>query len=103
MRFVTQGILALALATTAAPAQLQDEPYVDPLNPREATLKYASYRASPAADGVVAFRLVAALNDADTTPRIGLRGTAKLHSEPVSLGFFLFRRPLGTVRRWLGW
>jgi hypothetical protein len=75
---------------------------VDPLNPLDATLSHAAYRATATPDGVMAYRLKGEFDGDVATPRIGLRGTAKIYGEPVSLGYFLFRRPLATLRRWLG-
>ena len=41
--------------------------------------------------------------DAETTPpRIGLHGTAKIYGHPVPLAFYLFRRPIASARRMLG-
>ena len=42
-------------------------------------------------------------NETEYTPRIGSRGTAQIYGENVSLGFYLFRRPLAAVRQWMGW
>ena len=39
----------------------------------------------------------------DATVRIGLRGTAKIYGDRVLLGYYLFRRPLATLRGWTGW
>jgi hypothetical protein len=34
--------------------------------------------------------------------RLGLRGSARLDGQEVSLGYFLLRRPISAVRQWLG-
>ena len=39
---------------------------------------------------------------AEGLPRIGLRGTAKVYAEQVSLGYYLLRKPIAFVRRSLG-
>ena len=39
----------------------------------------------------------------DAIPRIGLRGTAKVYGEKVSLFYYLFRRPITYLRQHLGW
>jgi len=75
---------------------------VDPLNPLEAELRYVSYEATPSEANVLSYRVRADLVPGQTPPRIGLKGTAKLYGEQVNLFMFLFRRPLGALRRWLG-
>lgn len=52
--------------------------------------------------GQMAYRVQARLPDS-ATPRLGLRGVAKIYGEEVSLLFYLFRRPLIMARQWLGW
>ncbi len=85
--------------TTGAPLQLVLQ--VDPLNPRTATLQQASYQPTRSPDGVAAYRLLATLPP-DSTVRLGLRGSARLDGQEVSLGYFLLRRPISAVRQWFG-
>lgn len=75
----------------------------DPLGPIEARLVRAAYKAAPREAQQFAFRLVAELeNPQKDALRLGARGTAQVFSDQVSLGFYLFRRPLAAVRQWLG-
>jgi hypothetical protein len=67
-----------------------------------AVLRYASYEATPSADGVLSYRLKASFDAGQTPPRIGLKGTAKIYGQRVSLFYFLMRRPLAAVRQVLG-
>lgn len=67
-----------------------------------AKVHYLSYQAEPTPEGVVAYRIRAALDNATQPPRVGLRGVAKLYGERVTFGYWLFRRPLGLLRQWLG-
>lgn len=76
--------------------------HTDPLRPRSGQLIEASYQALPSPDGVASYRLRATLETGTELPRIGLRGTARLSGEWVSLGYYLFRRPLASVREWTG-
>ncbi|MBF0422882.1 MAG: HlyD family efflux transporter periplasmic adaptor subunit, partial [Magnetococcales bacterium] len=62
--------------------------------PWDARLRYASYRADLTPSGVLAYTLRAAFSRKDSLPRLGLRGTAKLHGAEVSLFYYLLRRPL---------
>lgn len=66
-----------------------------------ATIEQASYQATKSPDGVAAYRVRATLPPQDKV-RLGLRGSAKINGEWVVLGYFIFRRPLGAVRQWLG-
>ena len=75
--------------------------YADPLSPMTATIEQASYQATKSPDGVAAYRVRATLPPQDKV-RLGLRGSAKINGEWVVLGYFIFRRPLGAVRQWLG-
>lgn len=75
----------------------------DPLNPVEARLTRASYKAAPREGQQFAFRLVAEAVDLDAARlRLGMRGTAQVYSERVPLGFYLFRRPIAALRQWVG-
>lgn len=73
----------------------------DPLNAVDATLVSASFHAQPDAAGVLAYRVRARFADG-VTPRIGLRGTAQIEGERVSLAYYLFRKPLAAIRQWTG-
>lgn len=75
--------------------------YADPLNPLSATIEQASYQATKSPDGVAAYRVRATLPPQDKV-RLGLRGNAKINGNWVVLGYFIFRRPLGSLRQWLG-
>ncbi|HEV7368350.1 efflux RND transporter periplasmic adaptor subunit [Arenibaculum sp.] len=74
---------------------------VDPQNPVAATLTYAGYQASPGPDGVPAYRLKARFEDA-ATPRIGLKGVAKVHGSRTTLFYYVMRRPLAALRQRVG-
>lgn len=94
---------------------------VAPLDSLSASLTRMSYEAQPTAAGVLAYRLIARLDEAAETatgntdggqeppraarelPRIGLKGTAEIKGGPTILAFYLFRRPLTVLRRWIGW
>jgi len=65
------------------------------------SLRYVSHEAQRRPDGSSAYRLRATL-DAATTQRIGVKGTARVAGDEVSLGYWMLRRPLGAVREWLG-
>ncbi|PYF83296.1 HlyD family secretion protein [Marinomonas alcarazii] len=74
----------------------------DPLNPIPFSVNYSSFEPSLTPDQIVAYRIVADIDCGQLPPRIGLRGTAKLYGEQVSLAYYLLRRPITFVRQRLG-
>ncbi|MEM9678656.1 MAG: HlyD family efflux transporter periplasmic adaptor subunit, partial [Pseudomonadota bacterium] len=75
----------------------------NPLTPIEGQITSAGYRAVTGEGGAVSFDVRAGLtDDLNRLPRIGARGTAQIYGETVSLGFYLFRRPISAARQWLG-
>ena len=76
---------------------------VSPGAPLRATLRQASYEATLSSANLLGYRLKATLDDNAHMPRIGLRGTAKIYGEKVTLFYYLARRPLAAVRQFLGW
>lgn len=74
-----------------------------PGSPLQATLQRHGYRATPAADGSMAYRLDAAFDEADPRVRVGLKGTAKLYGQRTLLFNYVMRRPLAALRVYLGW
>ena len=77
----------------------------DPLGSRGATLRHAAYEPQRTPEDILAYRLVARLDESGSQepPRIGMRGTARVYGEQVSLFFYLFRRPITSLRQWFGW
>ncbi|WMD18982.1 HlyD family efflux transporter periplasmic adaptor subunit [Achromobacter seleniivolatilans] len=76
-----------------------------PVAPLSATLLRVGYRAAPTADGAMAYRVRARFDEAgaqEVQPRVGLKGTAKLYGERTPLVGYLLRKPLATLRVWLG-
>ncbi|GLO40331.1 hypothetical protein PPUN15366_19750 [Pseudomonas putida] len=74
-----------------------------PLNPLKGQVLETSYQARPSDDGVVAYRLLASIDQHAEHARLGLHGTAKLYGDRVMLGYYLLRRPVATLRAWSGW
>ncbi|MGF6395401.1 efflux RND transporter periplasmic adaptor subunit [Pseudomonas plecoglossicida] len=74
-----------------------------PLSPLRGKILETSYQAKAGDDGVVAYRLLASIDEQSEHARLGLHGTAKLYGGRVMLGYYLLRRPLATVRAWSGW
>lgn len=76
----------------------------DPLHPWPATVQRADYKAKVGENEIVSFRVVATLaaQPGRPLPRLGVRGTAQVSGDDVSLGLFLFRRPITYLRQWIG-
>ena len=75
----------------------------DPLQPVDAHLRYVAHEAVERPDGQYAYRVRALLNDPPGERiRVGLKGTAKLEGESVSIAYWIVRRPLAAARAWLG-
>jgi hypothetical protein len=72
-----------------------------PLDPISGHVRYLSHDAVRRPDGVYSYRVRATL-DAPTEHRIGLKGTVRLHGEEVTLAYWVIRRPLATIREFLG-
>ncbi len=75
----------------------------DPQNPLDGTMRYAAYKPEISTSGIAAYRLKADFAATAKPPRIGLTGTARIYGKKVSLGYYLFRRPLTAFRQRLGW
>lgn len=73
----------------------------DPLRAIGAHVVRANYRPTLTADQQLAFRVQAAFADGQAR-RIGLRGVARVNGDPVSLWFYLLRRPIAAVRQKVG-
>ena len=75
----------------------------DPLTAIEAVVTHTAYNADVTGGGQLVYRVKARLVDTPSArPQIGSRGTAQVFGETVSLGFFLFRRPIAATRQYLG-
>ena len=77
-------------------------PNVAPEKKFSASLRRMDYKATTMESGDLAYRIRGEFSSKDNLPRIGMRGTAKLYGEKVSLWYYMFRRPLSAVRRWIG-
>jgi hypothetical protein len=75
---------------------------VSPDAPLRAHLRQASYEATQSPAGLLGYRLKATLADGVKMPRIGLKGTAKVYGERVTLFYYLMRRPLAAARQFVG-
>lgn len=76
----------------------------DPIHPVKARVKYVAHMAEYRPDGMYAYRVRALLDDepGQVQPRVGLKGTARIQGESVSLIYWIVRRPWAALRSWIG-
>ncbi|QKF66921.1 RND family efflux system, membrane fusion protein [Arcobacter venerupis] len=78
----------------------------DPTNSWNAKIKYISYKPELTEQNILSYKITANFDDMRENgylPSIGLRGTAKIYSKKVTLFFYIFRKPITSVRQWIGW
>ena len=75
---------------------------IDPLRRYRAEVERFSYHAEATPDDVLAYRVDARFSERYDDLRIGLKGTAKVYGDDVTLGFLVFRRPLAFLRQFVG-
>ena len=86
---------------TATGDEILFYPNVSPNSPVRADISFASYRAAEVPGVGMAYTLRADLAGGNSA-LLGMRGTAKLYGERQYLGLSLLRKPIQTVRQWLG-
>jgi multidrug resistance efflux pump len=103
----------VALEAWLSPADLVDFPSgaavtlylaADPLRPVTARLGHVAPMAQLRPDGHYAHRLRAELlpDGAAASPRVGMKGTARIAGERVPVVYWVLRRPWAALRGWLG-
>ncbi|MBF0109923.1 MAG: HlyD family efflux transporter periplasmic adaptor subunit [Magnetococcales bacterium] len=75
---------------------------IDPLHPRTARMRMLAYEAEVRPGDLVSYRMRARFIDALPPPRLGLKGTARIAGETVTVGWWMMRRPIALIRQWLG-
>jgi len=74
----------------------------DPTRPLPASVYRVSYDATEGPDGSLGFIVKSTFDKDVALPRIGLKGTAKIYGDKVTLFYYLMRRPLASLRQNLG-
>ena len=75
---------------------------INPTHPLDASIYETSYEPKMANNGILAFPVKAHFDESVDAPRLGMKGTAKIYGERVSLFYYLFRRPWSALRRLTG-
>ncbi len=74
-----------------------------PMQSFDARVESVSYRAEATREGFMAYRIKASFRTDQPLPRIGQLGSARVYGGWAPLIYVALRRPLSTVRQWLGW
>lgn len=77
-------------------------PKASPFTAYYAKVDSVAYKAAPTDEGILAYRVKAHFVGSGAPPRLGLMGTARLYAGHVPLAYLLLRRPLATLRQWVG-
>lgn len=78
----------------------------DPLNTWSGKISQIYYEPELTPQGILSYKIIADFDQIDENgyiPKIGLRGTAKIYSDEVTLFFYLFKKPITSIRQWIGW
>jgi hypothetical protein len=73
-----------------------------PFAPVQGSLRYIGMEPIERPDGSYAYRARATVTKAHDSARVGLRGTARISGDYVSLFYWIFRKPMVAVRQFLG-
>ena len=76
--------------------------YINPIKRYRGTVTRVPYQSSVTEAGVLAYAVRAKLAADADTPRIGLRGSARVHGPRTTMFYFLFRRPITAMRQIIG-
>lgn len=85
-----------------ADAQVKVNLDVNPLQSLQAHVVESSYESLVLPDGRVSYLLRAQLAAGQAPPRIGLKGLATIYGKTTVLGYYLFRKPIRSLRRFFG-
>ena len=75
---------------------------IDPIKRYRGEVTRVPYQSSLTEAGILAYSVRAKLAADETVPRIGLRGSARVHGPRTTLFYFLFRRPITVLRQIIG-
>ncbi|MBF0383422.1 MAG: HlyD family efflux transporter periplasmic adaptor subunit [Magnetococcales bacterium] len=76
-------------------------PNIDPMNSLPGALYRIAYVLHET-EGTLAYRLRGRFDEGVKPLRIGMRGVAKLYGRKTTLFLYIFRRPMASMRQWLG-
>lgn len=83
-------------------AQITFYPQAMPFTSYTATVDSVAYHAE-VTDDVLAYRIRAHFDAAQSVPRLGLMGSARVYARRAPLIYLVLRRPLAVARQWFSW
>lgn len=75
---------------------------ISPMSGHEAEIRSVGYQASPDADGLLTYKILARLPEGERDFRIGWKGTASITGDWTILSYALLRRPMIALRNLVG-
>ncbi len=75
---------------------------INPMSPYKGNILRSTYEPELSPEEVLSYKLVSSFNGNKDTPRIGLRGTAKVYGNRTTLFYYLFRKPITFIRQLIG-
>ena len=82
--------------------QVKFFPLAKPLQAVKGSVDSVGFFAEPHDGELLTYRILAEPESNNTILRLGMKGTARLYGEKVSLGYHLLRKPISAVRRTIG-
>ncbi len=77
-------------------------PDAQPLQSVKGSIDTVGFFASQSNSEQLAYRVVAEPGDNSETLRLGMKGTARLYGEKVSIAYHVFRKPISAIRKTVG-
>ncbi len=75
---------------------------VNPLSSKSATVRSAGYRASADPDGLFSYKVFADIDPSHEAPRIGWKGIARIEGNWTVLSYAILRKPILSIRKFMG-
>ena len=75
---------------------------INPMSSYKGKILRSTYEPELSPEEVLSYKLVSSFEGNKDTPRIGLRGTAKVYGDRTILFYYLFRKPITFIRQLIG-
>ena len=75
---------------------------INPMSSYKGKILRSTYEPELSPEEVLSYKLVSSFESNKDTPRIGLRGTAKVYGDRTILFYYLFRKPITFIRQSIG-
>ena len=75
---------------------------INPMSSYKGNIIRSTYEPELSPEEVLSYKLISSFKGNRDTPRIGLRGTAKVYGNRTILFYYLFRKPITFIRQLIG-